>query len=371
MRFSSRTAKRLIPALVISLLVLATGVTYADLTITASVLTAWDEVWNRFENGNLRIAMDGGLTPHYVQTNFDNDIYQSLCGPTAYAGLAEVGHYHVDNNPAGGFGFQSTQDWRLVYCSDLTTKTLPPGIPGLEIDAGLTMVGTQDTVRACSTGNCATEIVTQWEVNLDPDCDGTPVVDPAVTPICLAWNAVKPNELAPGYIAWRGNIQSRVSVGGGDKTINFSTIPLAVTLANFDATCQASTPVIEWTTVSEIDTAGFNLWRGETDAAPEVQLNASMILAHPGSTVGYSYSFTDATAQPGVPYFYWLEDIDLYGATNLNGPIAVTCADPTAVTVSSLEAGSASAALPWWAPLTVVAAGMAAAGWWSRRAKIA
>jgi hypothetical protein len=64
MHSSSKMVRRLLPAFVIGLLLLATGITYADLTITASVLSAWDDVAGQFENGNLRITMDGGLTPH-------------------------------------------------------------------------------------------------------------------------------------------------------------------------------------------------------------------------------------------------------------------------------------------------------------------
>ena len=148
--------------------------------------------------------------------------------------------------------------------------------------------------------------------------------------------------------------------------------PQAVALASFAATCQTETPVITWETVSEVDTAGFNVWRSDTADAPETQLNASMIPAHPGSTQGYSYSWTDSTAQVGQIYHYWLEDVDINGATSLNGPIDAICTSPTAVTVSDLQAkGSANSTTVWWAPLIALIAGIGLAILLSRRAKTA
>ena len=105
-------------------------------------------------------------------------------------------------------------------------------------------------------------------------------------------------------------------------------------------------------------------------ARPEIQLNASMIPAHPVSTQGYSYSWTDSTALLGQTYYYWLQDVDINGALGLNGPIEVVCTGPTAVTVSDLEAkGSADSATVWWAPLIALIVGIGLAILLSRRAK--
>ncbi|MCB0236085.1 MAG: hypothetical protein KDG58_18010, partial [Anaerolineae bacterium] len=48
--------------------------------------------------------------------------------------------------------------------------------------------------------------------------------------------------------------------------------PLAVVLADFGAAAQTDHILVTWETVSEIDNAGFNLYRSTSDAAPGEQL---------------------------------------------------------------------------------------------------
>jgi hypothetical protein len=93
-----------------------------------------------------------------------------------------------------------------------------------------------------------------------------------------------------------------------------------------------------------------------------------MIPAHPGSTQGYSYSWTDTTALPDRTYFYWLEDLDINGVASMTGPIEATCTSPTAVTVDRLQANSSAGSLAiWWVPLVALVAGIVLASTLSRR----
>ena len=50
-----------------------------------------------------------------------------------------------------------------------------------------------------------------------------------------------------------------LSINGEVEDYKVNNTPQAVALASFAATCQAETPVITWETVSEVDTAGFNI----------------------------------------------------------------------------------------------------------------
>jgi len=85
--------------------------------------------------------------------------------------------------------------------------------------------------------------------------------------------------------------------------------PLAVTLASFEAQAQTNSILLTWETVSEIDNAGFNLYRSNSSAGPG-ELQAFVPSAAPGSSQGAIYEWTDLDVQPGVTYFYWLEAID-------------------------------------------------------------
>jgi hypothetical protein len=43
----------------------------------------------------------------------------------------------------------------------------------------------------------------------------------------------------------------------------------------------------------------------------------------PGSPVGASYEFLDESVEPGLTYWYWLEDVDAYGVPTRHGPLSV------------------------------------------------
>ncbi|HSN77087.1 MAG TPA: right-handed parallel beta-helix repeat-containing protein, partial [Anaerolineae bacterium] len=113
------------------------------------------------------------------------------------------------------------------------------------------------------------------------------------------------------------------------------TPPLAVTLASFDAQAMADHILLSWETVSEANNAGFNLYRSASPAGPD-ELLAYVPSQAPGSTLGASYSFDDDQVAAGQTWYYWLEDVDLSGATSLHGPVSATIQAPTAVTLTAI-----------------------------------
>lgn len=127
-------------------------------------------------------------------------------------------------------------------------------------------------------------------------------------------------------------------------TGSFATvIPLAVTLASFEATCEGEDIVVTWQTESELDTMGFNIWRSESPVGPTTRLNPEMIPAHhPGSPFGSSYEFRDSEITMGIAYYYWLEDLEFGGGTNYHGPISAACNQPTVLFLGSFEVGAHS-----------------------------
>jgi hypothetical protein len=133
-------------------------------------------------------------------------------------------------------------------------------------------------------------------------------------------------------------------------------VPLAVTLAGFDAQAMVDHILLSWETVSEMDNAGFNLYRSASPAAPD-ELLAFVPSQAPGSTQGASYRFDDTQVAVGETWYYWLEDVDLNGATALHGPVSATLQAPTAVTVDALQAQTAAPGAGA-APLAALAAGL-------------
>ncbi|MCB0200331.1 MAG: hypothetical protein KDI03_09705, partial [Anaerolineae bacterium] len=138
--------------------------------------------------------------------------------------------------------------------------------------------------------------------------------------------------------------------------------PLAVTLANFEASPQFDHILARWETVSEIDNAGFNLYRNTSPTAPDQQLNATLIPSlAPGSGQGATYDWQDFDVDPGVTYFYWLETVALDGSTEMHGPVSATFYGPTAVTLNDFEARGGSSGVAW--PLLLLALAIGIAIW--------
>ena len=113
--------------------------------------------------------------------------------------------------------------------------------------------------------------------------------------------------------------------------------PLAVALANFEAIANGSDVSVRWSTVSEQDNLGFNLYRSTDFDSLGTQLNAELIPAQaPGSGQGFSYDYLDANLEAGT-YFYTLEDVDANGLPTRHEPVSVTIAEPTAVTLNEFD----------------------------------
>ena len=86
-----------------------------------------------------------------------------------------------------------------------------------------------------------------------------------------------------------------------------------VTLSHFRASRTEAGGLLEWTTESEVDNAGFNILRSETENGAFVKINASLIPGNGTTAERQTYTWTDTTAKPNTAYYYRLEDISLSG----------------------------------------------------------
>lgn len=123
-----------------------------------------------------------------------------------------------------------------------------------------------------------------------------------------------------------GSYVSATATDPSNNTSEFSYVfqaPTAVTLQDFQARPIDRHIMLEWTTATEIDNLGFNLYRAEAPDVPQGRLNGALIPVQvPGSPVGATYTWQDEQVSPGVTYYYWLEDVDVYGVTTLHGPVS-------------------------------------------------
>ncbi len=81
---------------------------------------------------------------------------------------------------------------------------------------------------------------------------------------------------------------------------------------------------VTWKTETEMNTAGFNLYRGTSPDGPfETKVNDELIPPSADPLTGKEYTFLDKTAQGGVTYYYELQEVERNGLVNRFGPISV------------------------------------------------
>ena len=99
--------------------------------------------------------------------------------------------------------------------------------------------------------------------------------------------------------------------------------PTAVELLSLTAETEQNSVHLTWETASEVDNAGFNLYRAVGLNGEKEQINAALIpSAAPGGTDGATYHYMDRGVNFGVQYYYWLESIDLtMRVKSLAGPV--------------------------------------------------
>ena len=98
--------------------------------------------------------------------------------------------------------------------------------------------------------------------------------------------------------------------------------PTAVTLSAFYAEVGQDGILTYWTTETEPDNAGFNIYRATEENEDYSKINDSLIPARGDATTGASYSYVDKSAEPDN-YYYKLQSVSLTGATSFHGPIFV------------------------------------------------
>ncbi len=106
---------------------------------------------------------------------------------------------------------------------------------------------------------------------------------------------------------------------------NFSaSFPTAVSLVYFKAIAMQDHISIQWKTATELDNAGFHIWKSEIANGKYEKITGFIIPSQGGSTWGSEYSYDDFQVIPGKTYHYQLQDIDYAGKSAFHGPVTVT-----------------------------------------------
>jgi len=103
-----------------------------------------------------------------------------------------------------------------------------------------------------------------------------------------------------------------------------SEVSTAITLVSFEAKPGSNKVTLTWETATEIDNAGFNIVRAESENGAYIKINDAVIPAKAGTAGGASYQFIDSNAKNRTTYYYKLQDISLNGSTADHGPKSAT-----------------------------------------------
>jgi hypothetical protein len=78
---------------------------------------------------------------------------------------------------------------------------------------------------------------------------------------------------------------------------------------------------IRWTTASEVDNFGFDVYRGESAEGPFVRVTPQPLAGGGTSDVPRSYEFLDTAIDPTKAYWYYVESISLSGERERFTPV--------------------------------------------------
>jgi len=79
--------------------------------------------------------------------------------------------------------------------------------------------------------------------------------------------------------------------------------------------------VIRWSTASEVDNFGYDVFRGLNEDGPFERLNAAPIPGSGTTDVPQKYEYRDETIAPNTAYYYYVESISLQGERERFTPV--------------------------------------------------
>ena len=89
--------------------------------------------------------------------------------------------------------------------------------------------------------------------------------------------------------------------------------PLPVSLSHFRAERTDAGVLVKWITESEVDNAGFYIYRSETKDSEFKIVNPQLIQGAGTTSERNEYTWTDTTAKPNTVYYYQIEDVSHAG----------------------------------------------------------
>lgn len=103
---------------------------------------------------------------------------------------------------------------------------------------------------------------------------------------------------------------------------------VSVELSDFTGTTLSDNILLNWKTLSETNNLYFLILRREDDQSLFERIPDAVIAGKGTTLLEHFYSYRDENIQPGIQYFYQLQQVDYDGSSTFYGPIEVTAVAP-------------------------------------------
>jgi len=113
------------------------------------------------------------------------------------------------------------------------------------------------------------------------------------------------------------------TINGSPEIESLGDITLPVQLSSFYAEVFENNVLIKWTTQSEVNHLGFNLYRSLHQEEGFQKINTNILPGIGNSTTSHHYTYQDHDVLSGNMYYYKLESIDRLGNKEYFGPISI------------------------------------------------
>jgi uncharacterized repeat protein (TIGR01451 family) len=109
-----------------------------------------------------------------------------------------------------------------------------------------------------------------------------------------------------------------------DINLGYNNFETPVELTRFTAQARPGVIELEWTTESETDNLGFNVYRSTSANGPFSRVNTALITGAGNSQSTRRYAYSDMVPAAAGAYFYKISDISYAGVETMHGMISVT-----------------------------------------------
>ena len=222
------------------------------------------------------------------------------------------------NTPAEGTVTFTANLWDAEWASVLTDDDLTQASDGCDYHLYRDVSGTENDIGfiAIDCGSFATDLISLYTFI------GSSHVPSRYPKLHLEYEISGVRETGSLDVALNGS-NTQVFIQGDDGGWSGGT-PLPVTLSTFTAV-YTTQPVLQWSTQSEINNSGWNVYRNEEDnIGTSTLINPDLIPGAGTSTVASEYEFIDEYSyECSTTYYYWLESLSFSGAVETYGPISL------------------------------------------------